>query len=65
MSGRLPHSRVPFFAISLLLVLAVSAAAGNMPTRRLKHASGPIVALAMDGPRVVYSTDRARTATAC
>jgi len=44
------------FAVPLLLVLAVSAAATSTPTRKLKHASGPIVALAMDGPRVVYST---------
>ena len=32
------------------------ATATQPPTRKLKHASGPIVALAMDGPRVVYST---------
>ncbi len=42
--------------VPLLFVLAVSAAATSTPTRKLKHASGPIVALAMDGPRVVYST---------
>ena len=41
----------------LLLVLAVSAAAGGTPTRKLKHASGQIAALAIDGPRVVYSTE--------
>jgi hypothetical protein len=46
-----------FLAVPFLLVLAVSAAAGSTPTRRLKHASGPITTLAMDGPRVVYSTD--------
>ncbi|HUK95081.1 MAG TPA: hypothetical protein VLU96_08520 [Gaiellaceae bacterium] len=40
----------------LLFVLAVSAAATPTPTRKLKHASGPIVTLAMDGARVVYST---------
>jgi hypothetical protein len=43
-------------AVPLLLVLAVSAAGTTTPTRKLKHASGPIVTLAMDGPRVVYST---------
>ena len=47
---------VPTLAVPLLLVLAVPAAATRTPTRKLKHASGPIVALAMDGPRVVYST---------
>ncbi len=43
-------------AVPLLLVLAVPAAATRTPTRELKHASGPIVALAIDGSRVVYST---------
>jgi hypothetical protein len=52
--GRL--SRWVLLAVPLLLVLAVSATATSTPTRKLKHASGPIVALAMDGPRVVYST---------
>jgi hypothetical protein len=44
-------------ALPFLLLLAVSATATGTPTRKLKHASGPITALAMDGPRVVYSTD--------
>src|SRR6266536_909724 len=42
---------------SLLLVLVLAAAAANVPTRKLKHVGRPIVALAMNGPRVVYSTD--------
>jgi hypothetical protein len=45
------------FGLALLLLLAVSATATSTPTRKLKHASGPITALAIDGPRVVYSTD--------
>jgi hypothetical protein len=44
-------------ALPSLLALAVSASATTTPTRRLQHASGPITALAMDGSRVVYSTD--------
>lgn len=44
-------------ALPLMLVLAVSASATSTPTRKLKHASGPITALAVDGARVVYSTD--------
>jgi hypothetical protein len=43
--------------LSSLLVFAVSSSARTAPTRMLKHASGPITALAMDGPRVIYSTD--------
>ena len=45
---------VGLFAV---FVLAVSASASPTPPRKLKHASGPILALAMDGARVVYSTD--------
>ena len=43
--------------VSLLFALGVSAAATPTPTRAVKHATGPITAVAMDGPRVVYSTD--------
>jgi hypothetical protein len=43
--------------VSLVLLLAVSASATSRPTRKLMHASGPITTLAIDGPRVVYSTD--------
>jgi WD40 repeat protein len=45
------------FALPLTLLLAVSASATSTPTRRLMHATGPITALAIDGARVVYSTD--------
>jgi len=48
---------VLFLAVPTLLVLTVSASAGSTPTRRIEHATGPITALAIDGPRVVYSTD--------
>lgn len=48
---------VLFLAASSLLVLAVAASATSTPTRKLKHASGPITALAIDGARVIYSTD--------
>ncbi len=44
-------------ALPLILLLAVSASATTAPPRKLKHASGPITALAIDGARVVYSTD--------
>lgn len=44
-------------AVPLVLVLAVSAAAGSTPSRTLKHASGPITTVAMNGERVAYSTD--------
>jgi hypothetical protein len=50
-------SWLPLLALPFLLVLAVSATATGTPTWKLKHASGPITALAMDGPCVVYSTD--------
>jgi hypothetical protein len=46
-----------FLAVPLLLLVTVSASATSTQTRKLKHASGPITALAWDGPRVVYSTD--------
>lgn len=50
-------SRVLLLALALVLVLAVSASATSTPTRKLKHAGGPITALAIDGARVIYSTD--------
>jgi len=46
-----------FVAVAVVfLIAALTAVATKTPSRKLKHASGPIVALAMDGPRVVYST---------
>ena len=48
---------VLFLVVPTLLVLTVSASAGSTPTRRIEHAAGPITALAIDGQRVVYSTD--------
>lgn len=53
---RFPN-RLLRIAVFGLLVLGVSASASSTPTRRLKQASGPITALAIDGSRVVYSTD--------
>jgi hypothetical protein len=50
-------SWVPLLALSLLLALAVSAIAASTSMRKLKHASGPITAMAMDGSRLAYSTD--------
>ena len=50
--------RVLFVAVPLVLVLVVSAAAAGVPSRKLEHAKRPIVAIAMDGPRVAYSTDQ-------
>jgi hypothetical protein len=47
----------PFVAALLLLLLLVSAAPAKAPSQEVKHASRHIVAIAMDGPRVVYSTD--------
>jgi hypothetical protein len=49
--------RTLLLALPLMLVLAVSSAATSTPPRTLKHASGPITALAIDGARVAYSTD--------
>ena len=46
-----------FFVLSVLLIAVLPVGATKKPTRKLVHASGPITALAMDGPRVVYSTD--------
>jgi hypothetical protein len=43
-------------AFAAAVLLAVAASASNTPTRRLKQASWPITAVAMDGPRVIYST---------
>ena len=43
--------------VPTLLLLTVSASAGSTPTRRIENAAGPITALAIDGERVVYSTD--------
>jgi hypothetical protein len=39
------------------IVLALSASASTTPTRRVEHMSSPVTTLAIDGPRVVYSTD--------
>ena len=47
---------VVLLGLCSLLALSVSASATSGPTRKLKHASGSVTALAMDGPRVVYST---------
>lgn len=44
-------------AAPLLLVLVISAAAGNAPAKKVKHVGLPVVAIAMDGSRVVYSSD--------
>jgi hypothetical protein len=44
-------------ALVLALALAVSASATTTPTERRQGTSGPVTALAMDGSRVVYSTD--------
>jgi hypothetical protein len=44
-----------FLAVPLLFILAVSAAAGTKPRVKVKRTSW-IHALAMDGPRVAYST---------
>lgn len=40
-----------------VIVLALSASASTTPTRRVEHSSSPVTTLAIDGPRVVYSTD--------
>jgi hypothetical protein len=48
---------VLLLSLPLLLVTAVSASAKSAPKRILKHAGAPIAALAIDGARVVYSTD--------
>ena len=47
----------PFVAASLLLLLLASAAPAKVPSQKVKQASKQIVAIAMDGQRVVYSTD--------
>jgi hypothetical protein len=41
----------------LLLLLVLASAAANPSTRKLKQASRPIAAVAMDGPRLAYVTD--------
>jgi hypothetical protein len=60
-SGR---QRLPLLLAVLLLAGVASLGSadavgqsGGIPTRALKHATGPITALVMDGPRVVFSTD--------
>jgi hypothetical protein len=45
------------FVLSVLLIAVLAAGATKTPPRKLKHVSGPITTLAMDGARVVYSTD--------
>ena len=44
-------------AALLALVLIISAAAAKAPPQSLKHVGLPVVSLAMDGPRVIYSSD--------
>ena len=63
-SGR---QRLPLLLAVLLLAGVASLGSadaidesGGIPTRALKHATGPITALVMDGPRVVFSTDGKR-----
>jgi hypothetical protein len=45
------------FTPALLLVLVISAAAGNTPAKKVKQVGLPVVAVAMDGTRVIYSRD--------
>ena len=46
-----------FLAVPLLLMLAVSAAASTPPAGKVKRTKGEIETVAMDGSRVVYSTE--------
>jgi WD40 repeat protein len=50
--------RVLLVAVPLVLVLVVSAAASGLPSRKLEHTKRPVVAMAIDGSRVAYSTDQ-------
>lgn len=45
------------FTAALLLVLVISAAAGSTPAKKVKQVGLPVVAVAMDGSRVIYSSD--------
>jgi hypothetical protein len=50
--------RVVFAAVLLAFVFAVSGAGAKVPSSTLTHAKHSIVAVAIDGPRVAYSTDQ-------
>lgn len=60
-AGRVTMKRVSTLlaavAALLALVLVISAAAAKAPPQKLKHVGLPVVSLAMDGPRVIYSSD--------
>ena len=50
-------SWVLVLVVPSVIVLALSASASTMPTRKVEHTGSPVTTLAIDGPRVVYSTD--------
>jgi hypothetical protein len=51
-------NRALFVAVPLILILGVSAASAGLPVRKVETTKRPVVAMAIDGSRVAYSTDQ-------